>query len=280
MGGPVRGPPATLPRDPETPNAPSTSFIDASRSIAFSPDGRWLAAGVEDGGIYIWDAASGALAGPPIQVGGPVFSVAFAPDSGSIAASYILLDFISETGLDTFGSSKTGVWAMPDRSLRFLITLGKGGEQPNATLFNPDGHGTLATAGGEGVVRFWDPGGLPNRRSVLASGGAVLSLSFDLSGTVLVAAGTDGTTRLVDAAGRQQLGSALPGGTSDVRAVISPDGHSVYAVYADGRAFAWDISPSVLEAHACAVAGRTLTEAEWALYLPGRPYEPACAGGS
>ena len=51
-------------------------------------------------------------------------------------------------------------------------------------------------------------------------------------------------------------------------------------IVADGRAFAWDISPGALEATACKVAGRTLTEAEWALYLPDRPYAPACAGGS
>jgi len=129
------------------------------------------------------------------------------------------------------------------------------------------------------VLRFWDPGGLPNRRSVLASTGAVLTLSFDQSGTLLVAAGTDGTTRLIDAAGRQQLGSALPGGEVDVRAVLSPDGRRAFAIYADGHAFAWDISPEAVAAHACTVAGRTLTEAEWALYLPGSPYQPACAGG-
>ena len=27
---------------------------------------------------------------------------------------------------------------------------------------------------------------------------------------------------------------------------------------------------------ACTVAGRTLTRGEWALYLPGTPYAPAC----
>jgi len=280
IGGPLPGPPATLPRDPETPNAPAAPFQDASRSIAFSPDGRWIAAGVEDGGIYLWDAATGALAGGPIQTGGPVFSVAFAPDSGSIAASYILLDFIYETGQDIFGSSKAGVWTVGDRSLRFLISLGDDIGLPFAVAFNPDGHGTLATGGGDGLVQFWDPAGSPNRRSVLANAGSVLSLSYDRSGTSLVSAGTDGTTRLVDTIGRQQLGSALPGGDTDVRAVLSVGGDRVYAIYADGHAFAWEISPEALAAHACSVAGRTLTEAEWALYLPGRPYQPACAGGS
>jgi WD40 repeat protein len=270
IGAPLPGPPATLPRDPEDPNAPATSVEDASRSIAFSPDGRWIAAGVEDGRIYVWDTATGATAGVPIRVGGPVFSVVFAPDSGSIAASFVLVED---------GIGKTGVWAVGDRTLRYVVALEDDIARPYASAFSPDG-ALLVTAGGGGVVRFWDAGtGAASGRPIFANAGWVQSLAFDPSGTILVSAGTDGTTRLLETVGRQQLGSALPGGDSDVRAVLSPDGTRVFAVYADGHAFAWDISPEALEAHACQVAGRTLTTDEWNLYLPGRPYLPACGGG-
>jgi hypothetical protein len=43
-----------------------------------------------------------------------------------------------------------------------------------------------------------------------------------------------------------------------------------------GRAYRWDIRPASLARHACRVAGRRLTRSEWAQFLPGRPYDPAC----
>jgi WD40 repeat protein len=272
VGGPLPGPPATLARDPEaSPDSPAVPFQDASRSIAFSPDGRWIAAGVEDGGIYLWDAATGALAGDPIRAGGPVFSVAFAPDSASIAATYVLADPTGGT---------LGAWGVADRHMRYQVPLEGDQDHPYVVAFSPDGS-LLATAGGAGIVHFWDSAnGAANGRSILANAGWVETLAFDPSGTILISGGTDGTTRLLDVVGRQQLGSALPGGDTDSRAALSPDGKRVYAVYGGGFAFAWDISPEGLAAHACAVAGRTLTTDEWERYLPGRPYAPACSGGN
>ena len=34
--------------------------------------------------------------------------------------------------------------------------------------------------------------------------------------------------------------------------------------------------PAVWEERACEVAGRVLTEAEWAEFMGSRPYDPAC----
>ena len=43
-----------------------------------------------------------------------------------------------------------------------------------------------------------------------------------------------------------------------------------------GQAYRWDVRPSARAQHACTVAGRTLTRAEWNDALPGREYAPAC----
>jgi len=64
----------------------------------------------------------------------------------------------------------------------------------------------------------------------------------------------------------------------DNHAAFSPDGSHVVSVYADGHAIDWDIRPSSWERAACSIAGRTLTKDEWAQYLPGRSYSPACTG--
>ena len=42
------------------------------------------------------------------------------------------------------------------------------------------------------------------------------------------------------------------------------------------RAYRWDLRPESLARHACQVAGRRLTRAEWTEFLPGRDYNPAC----
>jgi hypothetical protein len=58
--------------------------------------------------------------------------------------------------------------------------------------------------------------------------------------------------------------------------IFTPDDTHLIAAYQNGRAYRWDIRPASLVRHACEVAGRRLTRAEWAEFLPGRAYEPAC----
>ena len=47
----------------------------------------------------------------------------------------------------------------------------------------------------------------------------------------------------------------------------------------DGRGIVWDVDPESWKRRACEIANRTLTQEEWEEFLPGRPYEPACADG-
>jgi DivIVA domain-containing protein len=57
-------------------------------TVAFSPDGRILAAGNANGSIYLWDVATGHLAGvrtDPGFIG--IFPVAFSPDGRMVAAA-------------------------------------------------------------------------------------------------------------------------------------------------------------------------------------------------
>jgi WD40 repeat protein/class 3 adenylate cyclase len=57
-------------------------------TIAFSPNGRLLGAGTEDGQVVLWDAHNGSQVGSPIQVAtGTVIAVSFSPDGHLLAAS-------------------------------------------------------------------------------------------------------------------------------------------------------------------------------------------------
>lgn len=55
--------------------------------IAFSPDGRWLAAGDLHGDIWLWSHPEGALVGRMRGHTGRVVSVDFTPDSGQLVSA-------------------------------------------------------------------------------------------------------------------------------------------------------------------------------------------------
>jgi hypothetical protein len=59
---------------------------------------------------------------------------------------------------------------------------------------------------------------------------------------------------------------------------FTPDGAFRFAIYGDGaeRAYRWNVRPSSRARHACTVAGRPLTRAQWRDALPDRHYDPAC----
>jgi WD40 repeat protein len=58
------------------------------RSIAFSPDGRYLGAGTADGKVVLWQAGDGEQAGPAFKAaGGAVNPISFSPDSRLLAVS-------------------------------------------------------------------------------------------------------------------------------------------------------------------------------------------------
>jgi WD40 repeat protein/DNA-binding SARP family transcriptional activator len=101
--------------------------------------------------------------------------------------------------------------------------------------------------------------------------------SFAPDGRTLATGTTAGTVQLWAIPAGQAIGTPLPGLPDvGVTPIFTPDGTHVIAAYEQGRAYRWDIRPASLIRHACQVAGRRLTRAEWDEYLPGRPYHPAC----
>ena len=78
----------------------------------------------------------------------------------------------------------------------------------------------------------------------LAHAGSVSSVDASPDGRTLVTAGTDGQVRLWDVASRRPIGTPLPG-PENINAVahFAPDGDHVFAVFATGRGYRWDVRP-------------------------------------
>ena len=151
------------------------------------------------------------------------------------------------------------------------------GPGPTVVRFTPDGR--LSAAGGpSGWVRVWSTETWrPVSSRIQAQKGEVLRLAVSPDSRMLAAGGSDGAIQLMDLSTRQKFGSPLPALPNRVAApLFTPDGAYLLAVTDGGRAYRWDLRPAAWAHHACAVAGRRLTRAEWNEELPGRPYAPAC----
>jgi hypothetical protein len=67
-----------------------------------------------------------------------------------------------------------------------------------------------------------------------------------------------------------------PLGANRVVKATFADEARVLIYYNTGEIFEWDPRPDAWEAYACRVAGRNFSKAEWAEFVPDRPYRSTC----
>jgi WD40 repeat protein len=226
-----------------------------------SADGRIVVAAGWDGTALLWDTRTLRRLGRPIPFSAPDGGAAISPDGSRVAVSEVA------PSLDV----------LDVRSRRLLAHLRIDDSVVGFAGFSRDGQLLLAGSQ-DGRVRVfsardWRPLG----PAFLAHAGWIAGVDSTPDGRTLVTAGQDGQVRLWDLSTQRPIGGPLPGPKNvNVVARFASDGNHVFAVYADGRGYRWDVRPSAWKRHACAVAGRQLTRAEWRDALPAREYAPAC----
>jgi WD40 repeat protein/DNA-binding SARP family transcriptional activator len=248
----------------------STDDDAPSVGIGFSPDGRTLAITTRSG-LRLVDVSAGGSLG---EIGAgrlvPAFDAdgidpAFSADGTMIATARGF-----EGGADVWdaatGTSIASVGARP------------GEHSPaDGVALSPDGR-TLAIGGWGPVVRLIDVPTGNLRHELDMAGTGVFALEFTPDSRTLAVSGWgQGVASLWDVATGTQIGPRLTAGSRRTSLDVSPDGQRLLLTASNGDGAVWDIDPESWKQRACDVANRTLTPEEWEEFLPGRPYEPACA---
>ncbi|HVN56399.1 MAG TPA: hypothetical protein VMT46_18880 [Anaerolineaceae bacterium] len=156
-------------------NASTESWID---SVAYSPDGRYLAASSADGILWLWNTSDGGVVAKlPVETNGHTGQLAFTPDGRTLALAV-----------------DSAVYTWPVVNPQAPQRMDLDGTVAQGLAFAPSGD-ILAVALDNGVIQLLSfPEG-----SLLASlsghTGGVSSLSFSADGFSLFSGSYDGTVR-------------------------------------------------------------------------------------
>jgi WD40 repeat protein/serine/threonine protein kinase len=205
-------------------------------SVAFHPDGEWVASAAWDGTVRIWHATTGqqilnlSYPFPPATEHKVVSSVAFHP-AGSLVAAF---------GRD----GAVHFWNLVTAKEEFSFRLPPGSVYDFASdprvAFNSHGNLLAVPGGSDNCVHVWDV----ERRTKIAvlkgHSGAVLEACFSPDDSWLATVGDDRTVGIWDV-GKQEQIRLLEGHTDQLQAVtVSRDGKWLASGSKDGTVRLWD----------------------------------------
>ena len=208
--GPVKG---------ETPGTESSAPLGGD--VVFSPDGRLLYAGGQDGSVHVFNAATGRLI-HRILAPRPVTSwaelVAVSPNGRRLAVAYPVSVQNATSAVSIYSTS---TW----REQSTLTTLPDA--QITALAFSPDGS-RLAIGAFDGTAGVWS---IPTKQELVSYAGptaAINSIGFTPDGNSVFTASDDGTARIWRAIGVEQSFQTLP--LTGAPAQLAFDGNTVEMV--------------------------------------------------
>jgi WD40 repeat protein/DNA-binding SARP family transcriptional activator len=253
-----------------------TDYAGAVTSVAFSPDGRLLAAGADSGLIYLWRVADRQLIGICHGHASHVWSLAFGGAAGQQLLSgsadttvriwdverrqtlHILTghtSVISTVGFHPAGTTIASgsldqtvrIWDA--RTGQLLDILQTGGARIEALAFSPDG-ALLATGGHDQLVRLWDWQQAQVLHTLHGHTNLVKALGFcprplywgGAAHTVLASGGDDQTLRIWDTQRGELIGSFAGHTAAVISIAFTVDGTRLISGSDDQTVRVWDLA--------------------------------------
>ncbi|WP_271254606.1 P-loop NTPase fold protein [Pseudanabaena sp. Chao 1811] len=199
-------------------------------SVAFSPDGRKIIAGLDDGTLQLFDAIFGKPIGKPFLGQGAVNSVAFSPDGKAIVSG----------GNDDV----LRLWDLQGNQIGNSFKGHRGGSLVQSVAFSPDGK-AIVSGSGDRTLRLWDLQGNQIGNPFKGHSIAVYSAAFSPDGKMIVSGSRDKTLRLWDLQGNQ-IGNPFLGHEDLVNSVaFSPDGKMIVSGSSDKTLRLWDLQNQI-----------------------------------
>jgi WD40 repeat protein len=203
------------------------------RAVAFSPDGKTLAAvgGVlgKGGEVKLWDLEQGRERATLDAQADTIEAVAFSPDGRLLATA-------------TYDNT-VRLWDLS--TLRPGQTLRGRGERVFSLAFGADNR-TLTAASFKGMVRVWDVIGGAERAALPAARGPKM-LSAD-GRTLAIGSRTDGKLVLVHVASGRKRVSEMRHASDPFCLAFSPDGKTLASGDFQGTVYLWDAATLELRA--------------------------------
>jgi WD40 repeat protein len=218
-------------------------------AIAFSPDGKLLASGHDDGKIFLWNIPSLSPAGELAGHEGAISAIAFSADGLQLTSAA--------------DDHRIDVWDVRSRN-RVREWRGHTDRVPGLA-WHPKGQ-FLISVGWDTTARVWESGTDDPAMLLNAHSDQVNVVTFSPDGGLLACADSDFTIHVWDDPRHARQKFVLDGHTDDIRALaFNANGTRLASAGADRVVHIWDMSVGKLVAgpnpsarHAIAVAGSTL----------------------
>lgn len=195
------------------------------RALAYSPNGRLLLSGSEDGMVFRWSPGAAQADSSHKLHEDEVRGLAFSPDSRYFATAskdrtVKVWDAATTANVDSFTGHQEGVYAV---------------------AFHPNGN-WLASGSGDKTIKLWDRTTGQEMRTLRGHTGPVLSVAFSPDGKWLASSSFDKSVRLWETATGKEL-LCLDAHLRQVRSVaISPSGRWLLSGCDDSYARLWELT--------------------------------------
>jgi len=184
--------------------------LDGVASVAFSPDGKWVASAGGNSGIHLWEVATGRL----VRRFGPhtARTLAFAPDGTTLSS----------------GGDYDKVISLWDATTGKVVRRLEGHTAGVAAVRFAARGKTLVTVGNDKTVRLWDPDTDKELRRLEGHRGYIYGLAIAPDGKTVYAANSgSGDVSVIDARTNRVV-RTIPTGRFPSGVAVTPDGASLY----------------------------------------------------